>query len=306
MEIQKSTLYIVGTPIGNLDDMTFRAVSVLKQVTVIAAEDTRHTGKLLKHFQITTPQISYHDHNRRRRIPEFLERMASGDSIALVTDAGMPGVSDPGYEVVKACRTKNLAVVPIPGASASITALSASGINTDRFVFEGFLPVKGKERRDRLSALLPEPRTIILYESPHRLRKTLQDLADGLGGDRIIVLARELTKLHEEFWQGTITDAIAHYDTYTPKGEFTLVITGATPSISEWTEAQITLELSDRLQHGASRSQASRQLAQDTGWPRRTIYQLALTLPDPEPMDKPAVDHLPITNGASESTILKT
>lgn len=281
MEIQKSTLYLVGTPIGNLDDMTFRAVSVLKQVTMIAAEDTRHTGKLLKHFQITTPQISYHDHNRRRRIPEFLERMASGDSIALVTDAGMPGVSDPGYEIVKACRIADLTVVPIPGASASITALSASGIDTARFVFEGFLPVKGGERRDRISALIHETRTIILYESPHRLCKTLNDLAYKLGGDRFIVLARELTKLHEEFWQGPIEDAIAHYEAHSPKGEFTLVITGSRAVESLWTEDRITAKLSDRLQNGESRSQASRQLAQDTGWSRRSIYQIALTLPDP-------------------------
>ena len=282
MEIQNSTLYIVGTPIGNLDDMTFRAVSVLQQVTIIAAEDTRHTGKLLKHFQITTPQISYHDHNRRRRIPDLLDRMVSGDSIALVTDAGMPGVSDPGYEIVKACREEGLAVVPIPGASAGITALSASGIATERFVFEGFLPVKGSDRRDRLLALASEPRTMLLYESPHRLCKTLAALATSFGEDRPIVLARELTKLHEEFWQGSIAQAIAHYGTHPPKGEFTLVIAGATTEDSaEWTEERITQALSDRLQNGESRSSASRQLAQETGCSRRSIYQMALKLPNP-------------------------
>ena len=293
MEIQPSTLYIVGTPIGNLDDMTFRAVSVLQQVTVIAAEDTRHTGKLLKHFQITTPQISYHDHNRRRRIPELLGRMGSGESVALVTDAGMPGVSDPGYEIVKACREQGIAVVPIPGASAGITALSASGIATERFVFEGFLPVKGGDRRDRLLSLATESRTILLYESPHRLSKTLADLVTHLGSERSIVLARELTKLHEEFWTGTLATALSHYENHTPKGEFTLVIGGAIPTESEWTEDRITQELGDRIQNGTSRSHASRQLAQDTGWSRRAIYQIALTLPDPPPVVQGLQDPVP-------------
>ncbi|NET11126.1 MAG: 16S rRNA (cytidine(1402)-2'-O)-methyltransferase [Symploca sp. SIO2B6] len=169
MDIQASTLYIVGTPIGNLEDITFRAIRVLQTVTLIAAEDTRHTGKLLKHFQITTPQISYHDHNRRRRIPEIVDSLMSGSSIALVTDAGMPGISDPGYELVKVCRKQSIAIVPIPGPSAGIAALSASGIETERFVFEGFLPTKGVERRDRLSMLSSEPRTILLYETEKAL-----------------------------------------------------------------------------------------------------------------------------------------
>lgn len=290
MEIQPSTLYVVGTPIGNLDDMTFRAVTVLKQVDRIAAEDTRHTGKLLKHFQVTTPQISYHDHNRRRRIPELLARLKSGEAIALVTDAGMPGVSDPGYEIVKACREQQLSVVPIPGASASITALSASGINSERFVFEGFLPVKGSDRRDRLSVLATEPRTIVLYESPHRLTKTLQDLAATLGEARSIVVARELTKLHEEFWQGTVSGAIAHYDSQAPKGEFTLIVAGAPITQPSWSEERINAELSHRLQQGESRSHASRQLAQETNWSRRAIYQLALTLPDPPPLSPPLTE----------------
>lgn len=284
MEIQNSTLYVVGTPIGNLNDMTFRAVSVLQQVTIIAAEDTRHTGKLLKHFQISTPQLSYHDHNRRRRIPELLERMNSGDSVALVTDAGMPGVSDPGFELVKACREQGTSVVPIPGASAGITALSASGIETERFVFEGFLPAKGNARRDRLSTLSSECRTMVLYESPHRLCKTLAELMASLGEERRIVLARELTKLHEEFWQGTLAEASDYYASHSPKGEFTLVIAGAILEDDEWTEDRVMAALSDRLRQGESRSHASRQVAQDTGWSRRTIYQIALDLPDPPPV----------------------
>ncbi|MGA7935671.1 MAG: 16S rRNA (cytidine(1402)-2'-O)-methyltransferase, partial [Kovacikia sp.] len=220
------TLYIVGTPIGNLEDMTFRAVRILQAVDFIAAEDTRHTGKLLHHFQIGTPQISYHDHNRHSRTPELLERLRQGKAIALVTDAGMPGISDPGYELVRDCVEAGISVVPIPGPSAAIAALTASGLPSDRFIFEGFLPAKPQLRRARLEILKTESRTLIFYEAPHRLRQTLQDLV-ALGDDRKIVLARELTKLHEEIWRGTIAEAIAHYGDRSPQGEFTLVITGA-------------------------------------------------------------------------------
>ncbi|MGK7889778.1 MAG: 16S rRNA (cytidine(1402)-2'-O)-methyltransferase [Leptolyngbyaceae cyanobacterium] len=280
MDIQTGTLYLVGTPIGNLDDMTFRAVQVLQSVNLIAAEDTRHTGKLLKHFQIATPQMSYHTHNRRRRIPELLQRLGEGEAIALVTDAGMPGISDPGEELVSACCQEGIMVVPIPGPSAGVTALSASGLTTERFVFEGFLPVKGPERRDRLTALATEPRTILLYESPHRLRKTLADLAQALGEAHPIVLARELTKLHEAFWRGAIAEAIRYYANHDPKGEFTLVVAGVCPRPPQWTEADLKAELMRQIQQGQSRSQASRQLAAATHLSRRAIYQLALTLPD--------------------------
>ncbi|MGA9381229.1 MAG: 16S rRNA (cytidine(1402)-2'-O)-methyltransferase, partial [Phormidium sp.] len=200
------TLYLVATPIGNLEDMTFRAIRILQTVDLIAAEDTRHTGKLLQHFQIKTPQLSYHEHNRQQRIPELLSKLSEGKAIALVTDAGMPLISDPGYELVKACVAQGISIVPIPGANAAITALSAAGLATDKFVFEGFLPAKSKERRSHLEILNSETRTIIFYESPHRLRETLQDLGTILGAEREIVLARELTKMHEEFWRGTITD----------------------------------------------------------------------------------------------------
>jgi 16S rRNA (cytidine1402-2'-O)-methyltransferase len=275
-------LYLVGTPIGNLEDMTFRAVRILQTVDAIAAEDTRHTGKLLQHFQVSTAQISYHDHNRHSRLPELLERLRQGKAIALVTDAGMPGISDPGYELVRACADEGITVVPIPGASAGITALSVSGLATDRFIFEGFLPAKGQERRDRLEALQSEARTLILYESPHRLRQTLQDLADELGSDRAIALARELTKLHEEVWRGSLGEAIAHYTNREPQGEFTLVIAGnelAEPLLSE---SALRAELQQLLNQGLTRSQASRQLAQKTSLSRRQIYQLALAIPDPE------------------------
>ena len=281
MKIQPETLYVVGTPIGNLEDMTFRAVQILKDVDLIAAEDTRHTGGLLQHFQIDTPQISYHDHNRNSRLSELLSRLQQGRSIALVTDAGMPGISDPGYELVAACAEAGIAIVPIPGATAVVTALSAGGLPSDRFVFEGFLPPKGSERRDRLEALQTESRTIVLYEAPHRLRQTLADLTMALGDDRPLVLARELTKRFEEFWRGTLAEAIAVYRDREPVGEFTVLIAGASATAPLLSESALKSELQHLLQQGLSRSQASRQLAQQTALPRRQVYQLALAIPDP-------------------------
>lgn len=278
-------LYVVGTPIGNLEDMTFRAVKILQSVDRIAAEDTRHTGKLLHHFQIKTPQLSYHEHNRNERLPELLNLLQEGNAIALVTDAGMPGISDPGYELVKACIDAGISVVPIPGATASITALSAAGLPTERFVFEGFLPTSNQARKQRLEILATEPRTLILYESPHRLLQTLQHLADSLGKERSIVLARELTKLHEEFWRGSIGDAIAHYNQREPRGEFTLVVAGAEEEVQVFSEEELKAKLMEIMTRGVSRSQASRQLAQLTKVSRRQLYQLALALPAPTPSE---------------------
>jgi 16S rRNA (cytidine1402-2'-O)-methyltransferase len=272
------TLYVVGTPIGNLEDITFRAVRILQTVDIIAAEDTRHTGKLLQHFQVNTPQVSYHEHNRTSRIPELLEHLVNNKAIALVSDAGMPGISDPGYELVKACIEAGIAVVPIPGASAAITALSASGLPTDRFVFEGFLPAKSQHRQEHLESLQTESRTLIFYESPHRLRDTLQDLALVWGSDRQIVLGRELTKLYEEFWRGTIAQAIAHYSQREPQGEYTLVMAGISASQPQLTEEELKAELKQLISQGISRSQASRQLAKFTSLPRRHLYQLALSI----------------------------
>ncbi len=272
------TLYVVGTPIGNLEDITFRAVRILQTVDIIAAEDTRHTGKLLQHFQVKTPQVSYHEHNRTSRIPELLEHLVNNKAIALVSDAGMPGISDPGYELVKACIEAGISVVPIPGASAAITALSASGLPTNRFVFEGFLPAKSQQRQEYLESLQTESRTLIFYESPHRLRDTLQDLAEVWGSDRQIVLGRELTKLYEEFWRGTIAEAIAHYSQREPQGEYTLVVAGIPASQPQLTEEELKAELKQLISQGISRSQASRQLAKFTSLPRRQLYQLALSI----------------------------
>jgi len=283
--VQPRTLYVVGTPIGNLGDMTFRAVQVMRAVDAIAAEDTRRTGRLLQHFQITTPQVSYHHYNRRRRIEELLQQLNRGDAIALVTDAGMPGISDPGYELVRACVEAGLSVVPIPGVTAAITALAAAGLPTDRFVFEGFLPTKEKERRDRLQQVRGERRTLLFYEAPHRLQRTLADLAAVLGENRLVVLARELTKLHEAFWRGTLAEAVIFCQEQPPKGEFTLVVSGAIETTAAiLTEAELKAELEKLLQEGMTRSQASRHLAQFTPFTRREIYQIALKIRDRSPL----------------------
>ncbi len=271
-------LYIVGTPIGNLEDMTFRAVRILQEVDKIAAEDTRHTGKLLQHFQITTPQISYHEHNQQQRIPELINLIKDGKKIALVTDAGMPGISDPGYELISACIDAEILVIPIPGVTAVTTALCASGLPMNRFSFEGFLPTKKQLRQQCLIELGKETRTVVLYEAPHRLQQTLQDLAVVLGHQRKITLARELTKLHEEFWRGTIEDALQVYERQDPKGEFTVVIAGKEVVDAEIPEAELVLELEKLLAQGMSRSQASRHLAESLNLPKRFVYQLALSL----------------------------
>jgi 16S rRNA (cytidine1402-2'-O)-methyltransferase len=272
-------LYLVGTPIGNLEDMTFRAIATLKQVDLIAAEDTRHTGKLLHHFGIDTPQISYHEHNAHRRVPELVEKLQQGLAIALVTDAGMPAISDPGVELVQGCIDAGLRIVPIPVVTAGIAALTASGFDTQYFGFDGFLPTDKKKRRDRLDILRAEVRTMILYEAPHRLLRTLADLAETLGQNRRIAIARELTKLHEQFWRGTLSEGITYFTEYPPKGEFTLVLEGAVPSAKPlWTEDVVIKELQNLIDAGVSRSDASRQLAELTDLPRRQVYQLALSL----------------------------
>nr|WP_009544628.1 16S rRNA (cytidine(1402)-2'-O)-methyltransferase [Crocosphaera subtropica] len=276
--LQQGTLYIVGTPIGNLEDITFRAVRILKSVNLIAAEDTRHTAKLLHHFEITTPQISYHHHNRTARQTELLNYLEEGKSIALVTDAGMPGISDPGYDLISASIIANIPVIPIPGPTAAITTLSVSGLPTDRFIFEGFLPLKGKERCDRLQALKTETRTIILYEAPHRLLKTLTDLQDIYGKDHPLTVGREITKRYEEFWRGSLEDAILYYqNSQQIKGEFTLIIAGCSQNrFLELSIDQLKDELKQLLDQGMTRSQASRQLAEVTTFSRRQIYNLSL------------------------------
>lgn len=273
-------LYVVGTPIGNLDDLTFRSLATLKKVTLIAAEDTRHTGKLLQHFDILTPQISYHEHNRLSRLDELLNILSQGQDIALVTDAGMPGISDPGYELIKACIEAKIEVVPIPGVTAVITALAVSGLPTERFCFEGFLPGKEKLRQERLEGLKTETRTMVFYEAPHKLIKTLEDLRETFGPTRKIVLGRELTKLYEEIWRGTVAEAINLYlANKTPKGEFTIVVMGNNRfDTIQLSDEELKRELKQIIEGGVNRSQASRQLAQVTNLSRSRLYKLALEI----------------------------
>ncbi len=292
--IAPHTLYLVGTPIGNLEDITFRAIRILKSANLIAAEDTRHTGKLLQHFQITTPQISYHDHNAQQRIPLLIQKLQNGDVIALVTDAGMPGISDPGYELVCACIENQITVVPIPGPSAVIAAVAAAGLPCDRFVFEGFLPVKGKSRKARIDALKDEPRTTVLYESPHRMVKTLSDLAATLGPDRLITVARELTKRYEEFWRGSLNEAIVYFEQNAPKGEFTVAIAPAQPNTTTLSEAEIVSELKNLIAQGLSRSEASRAIAQQTNLSKRDIYQISLEVDIYSVLQDKSTDDLPL------------
>jgi len=219
-------LYIVSTPIGNLGDFTFRAVDVLKEVDLVAAEDTRVSGRLLKHYEISTPMLPYHDHNKEQATPGLLRKLDKGDDIALISDAGTPLISDPGFYLVRAAVKQGVEVVPIPGASAMLAGLVAAGLPSDRFTFEGFLPRK-KGRQTRFKLLAEDPRTIILYESPHRVARTLRDIGDHMG-DRQVVIAREITKKFEEFIRGSVSEIREQLDTRSIKGEVVIMIGGKT------------------------------------------------------------------------------
>lgn len=270
-------LYLVGTPIGNLKDITFRAIEILHTVHLIAAEDTRHTIKLLNHYDIKTPTISYHQHNHQGRVTELTGKLLNGLNIALVTDAGTPAISDPGYHLVVACIEAKINVIPIPGAIAAINGLIASGLSTEKFCFEGFLPTKKKIRDNLLSSLISEKRTIIIYEAPHKLQKTLTDLAHFFGENRNICLARELTKLHEDFWRGNVGKAIEFYQNHQPKGEYTIIIEGNNQEEEiELSETQIKEEIEKLLQQGMSKTEASQYLTKYTKLSRREIYQLMI------------------------------
>ena len=228
-------LYVVATPIGNLGDISARAREILQQVSVIAAEDTRHTGVLLKHFGIATPQVSMHDHNERERVPELVSRLRQGASIALVSDAGTPAISDPGFELVRAAAAAGIEVVAIPGPCAAIAALSIGALPTDRFCFEGFLPARGAARRKHLETLVHETRTLVFYESPHRLRDTLDDCAKVLGAARSATIVREITKMHETVYRGSLGEHLtrAQSDADFSRGEIVLLIAGSPPAAEE-------------------------------------------------------------------------
>ncbi len=221
---QKGTLYVVATPIGNLEDITYRAVRVLKEADLIACEDTRHTAKLLQHYGIDKPTVSYHEHNEASRAEELVAKLEQGLNIAQVSDAGMPGISDPGYRVIKLAIERGIQVVPAPGASALIAALAASGLPTDSFEFHGFLPAKSGQRRTLLERLRETRNTVVAYEAPHRIVETMRDIVELLGPERPVVLARELTKVHEEFVRGSAAEVLARVQANEPKGEITLLL----------------------------------------------------------------------------------
>lgn len=267
------TLYIVPTPIGNLEDITLRALRVLREVKLIAAEDTRTTRILLQHYDIQTPLISYHEHNKLTRLDTIFETLLTAD-VALVSDAGTPGISDPGYELIVAAIERGIRVEPLPGANAIVPALVGSGLPTDGFVYLGFLPRKDKALREFLSTILAEQRTIIAYESPNRLMDTLTIIRDVLS-DRQICVARELSKKFEEFQRGTASEVLRHFQEHPPRGEITLVIAGAERVTSMvWDEDQVVSALRERLAGGESLSAAARAVAAESGWERRKVYAL--------------------------------
>ena len=268
------TLYVVPTPIGNLEDITLRALRLLGEVKLIAAEDTRTTRILLDRYDIHTPLTSYHEHNKLSKLDSLFETLEVGD-VALVSDAGTPGINDPGYELIQAALARGITVTALPGASAVITALVASGLPTDGFVFLGFLPRKDKALRQLLESVQTERRTLIAYESPNRLLDSLAVLADIFGSGRSMAVGRELSKLHEEVFRGTVQAAHEHYTAHPPRGEITLVIGGAAPDVAErWDADRVQAALVERIAQGDSRSDAARAVAAESGWERRIVYKL--------------------------------
>jgi 16S rRNA (cytidine1402-2'-O)-methyltransferase len=267
-------LYIVATPIGNLEDITLRAVRVLKEVDVVAAEDTRHTQILLNRHDIHTPLTSYHEHNEKTKAQELVTRLARGQNVALVSDAGTPAISDPGFRLVVQAIRAGVRIIPVPGASALTTVLSASGLPTDRFVFEGFLPARKTQRRERLQTLRDETRTLIFYEAPHRLKDTLGDIRELLG-NREAVLAREVSKIHEEFLRGPVSELVRALGSGDIRGEVTLIISGSSglPGVSEDRLKAEILELKGK---GLRVKEIAEVLGEKFGYPKKEIYRLAL------------------------------
>lgn len=267
-------LYLVATPIGNLEDITLRAIRILKEVKLIAAEDTRKTRTLLSAYNINTPTTSYHEHNKLTKLDFILDRLAT-DDVALVSDAGMPGISDPGYELIAAVNRHNIPIVPVPGPSALVSALVASGLPSDKFLFLGFLPHKKGDRRKTLTANLAVKSTLIFFESPHRVLVTLQDILEILG-DRLVAVCRELTKIHEEIFRGTISQAIQHYTA--PRGEFTLVVAGASLESDSSIDKFVESDLARMQQSGVTAREAIAQISAGTGIPRKELYRTWLKI----------------------------
>lgn len=275
-------LYLCATPIGNLEDITFRVVRTLKEADVIAAEDTRNSIKLLNHFEIKTPLTSYHEFNKYDKAKVLISRMLGGENIALITDAGTPGISDPGEELVRQCYGAGLEVTSLPGAAACVTALTLSGLSTRRFAFEAFLPADKKEKTAILEELKSETRTIIIYEAPHRLKKTITELLSALGNRRMTAV-KELTKLHENVFSTTFEEALVYYDENEPRGEFVLVIEGR--KIEElkkekelsFQEMDINEHMQLYLDKGMDKKKAMKAVAVDRGIPKREVYKMLLT-----------------------------
>ena len=266
-------LYIVGTPIGNLGDMTFRAVEVLQAVDFIAAEDTRVTRKLLSHYEISKPLVSYYEHNRKESGEKIVARIASGESCALVTDAGMPAISDPGSELVMWCAEEGIEVVVIPGASAVVSAVAISGMESTRFCFEGFLSTSKKSRREHLNEIRDEKRAMVFYEAPHKLKRTLSDLVKTLGGERKIAICREMTKLYEECIRTTLAEAEQYYEANNPKGEFVLVIEGAAQQQTQPDEREAIERALSLVESGLGASEAAKQVAMEYGVSKNMLYR---------------------------------
>ena len=283
MEQHKTgTLYLCATPIGNLEDITYRVLRTLKEVDLIAAEDTRNSIRLLNHFEIKTPMTSYHEYNKIDKAYQLVAKMREGKNIALITDAGTPGISDPGEDIVRICYEEGIPVTSLPGAAACITALTMSGLPTRRFAFEAFLPKDKKEHQAVLEELKTETRTIIIYEAPHHLVRTLQELSDTLGGDRRLTICRELTKRHEEKLQMTFADSLSYYEVNEPRGEYVLIIAGRSREEMKKEEQAgwEALSLEEHMAHyesqGIDRKEAMKRVAKDRGVSKRDIYQALL------------------------------
>lgn len=276
------TLYLCATPIGNLEDMTFRVIRILKEVDLIAAEDTRNSIKLLNHFDIKTPMTSYHEYNKMEKGHKLIEKLREGTNIALITDAGTPGISDPGEELVKMCYEAGIEVTSLPGPAACITALTLSGLSTRRFAFEAFLPMDKKERQAILSELKEETRTMILYEAPHRLVRTLRELQEVFGGDRKLTVCRELTKKHETAFQTTFEEAVGYYESTEPKGECVLVVEGKSQeqirqeAVDKWEEMSLSEHMDYYTDQGIDKKEAMKRVAKDRGMAKRDVYKALL------------------------------
>lgn len=276
-KVESSTLYLVGTPIGNLADITERAKKVLSEVDFVAAEDTRNSMKLLSCFGIHTELVSYFEHNKRESGERIVARLLGGESCALITDAGMPAISDPGEDLVRLCQESGIAVRIVPGPSACVSALALSGLSTVRFAFEGFLPAQKNDRRKRLDAVANDDRTLIFYEAPHKLRATLDDMREIFGGDRKIALCRELTKLNEEAVKLTLDEAVKHYKEKEPRGEYVLVVEGGSGKAKE-ENSLLSLSPEEHVAHyesqGVKRMDAIKMAAKDRGMPKSELYKI--------------------------------